>query len=124
MPTSPIAVQSSRSPSPVNLPQGVAPQVLAPASPLHTMFHLRLRRKWTLAEIIEHCTTWEKYEYYRPVGYRRLGNGWAVLDEKIRKRCWKHPKELKKDSFSHVRSYTQNQLSNTPLAWLYQTGAQ
>ena len=59
---------------------------------------------------MEHCTSWEEYVRFRPVGYRQLSSGWAVFDERIRKRRYKLPREAQSDVFAHVRSYTQQYL--------------
>ena len=102
----------SRQPSPIHQDDFTASPVPVPAALSHAAVPSppTLPRLWTLAEVVEHCTSWEEYVRCRPVGYRQLSSGWAVFDERIRKRRYKHPREAQSDVFAHVRSYTQQYL--------------
>lgn len=114
LPPSPLVIPLSRpfSVSPVNLP--AAPHVPAPTAPPPVSGpDPPSPSQWTLAEIIENCTTWEEYVRYRPIGYARLRDSWAVLDERIRKRHYKQPRERQADVFTHVRSYTETHLQSS-----------
>ena len=103
----PAFVDPSQSPSPVGIPTAPhAPSSLAPSHPSEP--DMRTPTQWTLAEIIKRCSTWEEYVRCRPIGYQRLVDSWALLDERIRKRRYKKPRESQQDVFTHVRSYTQH----------------
>lgn len=114
----PLAVHPSP-PSPVN--PSVAPRISAQAAatPVHAPGpHPRPPCQWTLAEVIERCTTWEEYLQHRPIGFSALSESWAVLDAAMRKRHYKQPREPWPVVFTRVRSNTESRLSSTEYAYL------
>ena len=79
--------------SPLQVPQVLSPEP-SPPSP----------RYWTLAEVIDRCTTWEEYQQHRPTGFSALQESWAVVDAAMRKRHHKQLKESWSVVFKRVRS--------------------
>ena len=105
LPFPPFALGTSLPSLPITLP--AASHVIAHADACDAA---RPPSQWTLGEIVGHCSDLEKYVRYRPIGYQRLTDTWAVLDERMRKRQYKKPKEPQAAAFAHVRSYTETQL--------------
>ena len=62
--------------------------------------------EWTLAQIVEHCTTYEEYVLHRPLGFERRGlESWTVMDRRIRTRHRKDSHRTKRKSISEVFEY-------------------
>lgn len=90
----------------------VAPLVTAVVFPSPAPSHSlqpQSPRHWTLAEVVERCTTWEEYLQERPVSFSGMSKSWAALDAAIRRRHYKMRNESRPLAFAHVRSYMQRQ---------------
>jgi hypothetical protein len=106
----PLAVDPSPASPPVRLPVTPHAPVTVPTAPSHAP-HPRSPRQWTLAEILERCTTYEEYLQHRPIGFSGLTESWAVLDKKVRQRHHKQPKESWPTVFTRARSNAQQNSS-------------
>jgi hypothetical protein len=63
-------------------------------------------REWTLAQIIERCTTWEEFQFHRPTGSGQLMDTWERIDAAVRRRHSKQPRQHMRDVYAHVHAYT------------------
>ena len=97
-------------------PPAAAP---VPAAPFHMPAPDPPAREWTLAQIIERCTTWAEFQYHRPAGSGQLVDTWermavAVrrLHSKQRKRQSKQHRQCMEDVYAHVHAYTWEHLQS------------
>ena len=113
----PPPVVAARPPSPAPIPVFIAPPIPPSAAPLNDRIpqpRPASPREWTLAEVIERCTTYEQYRQHRPIGYARLTESWAVMDDALRKQLYKlrkqHFQQPLSAAYTHVRHYIQEHL--------------
>jgi hypothetical protein len=109
----PAVTVAAHPPSPAPISLSIAVPVPAPAAPLSDPPRPASPREWTLAEVIERCTTYEEYLLHSPVGDARLRDSWAVLDAAVRKRHYKQQREPLPVAYTHVRAYIERQLRSS-----------
>ena len=59
-------------------------------------------REWTLAKILERCTVWSQYRYYRPSRFARMRH--RLLDSAVRQRRCTQPYESQEEAFERTRT--------------------